>query len=444
MVLWAGPVAGALHVTILHPDGLRTSYSFLAHVAVVRGQEVSAGEVIGLSSGRLHFGLRDGDGYLDPASLFGSGSFRVRLVPLGGPDPLGPEAELTEQRDLAGLVARAEARWGPLAHYAHEVWPGVRANRVLDRWLSWWRDRDDCTPEGVVVDPPAERRIAVLVGGLGTSSERSTVERVDTSALGYSDEDVVRFSYAGGRTPPEGGQGAALTALPSSTYGPAHTQGDLLESGGRLRELLGEVAAAAPGVPIDVIAHSQGGVVAQLALTQQVPGEPLPEAVDLVVTIGSPHDGADLATAVAAVRGTPRGDAALEWLRGSLDLPLDPDSTAIRQLSETSTLSTVLGSDRVPGSVRVLTIAARGDLTVAAPHTRLAGAEHHVIPAVGADAHTHLPGDGRTTHEIALALDGRPPSCESAFDVMADLGVSEGVSWAEDTLGFMAGVLARA
>ena len=42
-VVFAGPVAGTLHVTIVHPDGLRTTYSFLAAVAGARGRPGRAG-----------------------------------------------------------------------------------------------------------------------------------------------------------------------------------------------------------------------------------------------------------------------------------------------------------------------------------------------------------------------------------------------------------------
>ena len=42
LVVFAGPVAGALHVTVLHGDGIRTSYSFLAVIRVRRGPVWSA------------------------------------------------------------------------------------------------------------------------------------------------------------------------------------------------------------------------------------------------------------------------------------------------------------------------------------------------------------------------------------------------------------------
>jgi murein DD-endopeptidase MepM/ murein hydrolase activator NlpD len=89
-VTFAGAVAGSLHVTIAHPDGVRTSYSYLATVAVAAGTEVQRGHVVGTTGARLHVGARRGDTYIDPASLWGRrGPPWVRLAPLDGgvPEP---------------------------------------------------------------------------------------------------------------------------------------------------------------------------------------------------------------------------------------------------------------------------------------------------------------------------------------------------------------------
>ena len=43
-VTFAGSVAGTLHVTVLHADGVRTTYSFLRRVDVVVGQAVRQGD----------------------------------------------------------------------------------------------------------------------------------------------------------------------------------------------------------------------------------------------------------------------------------------------------------------------------------------------------------------------------------------------------------------
>ncbi len=91
-VVFAGAVAGRLHVTILHPDGLRSSYSFLAAIRVRVGQRVRGGALVGVAGERFHVGVRRGTTYVDPASLWGRPvrGGRVLLVPLDGGPRLGP------------------------------------------------------------------------------------------------------------------------------------------------------------------------------------------------------------------------------------------------------------------------------------------------------------------------------------------------------------------
>ena len=84
VVTFAGLVAGELDLTIRHPDGLRSSYVDLASVRVRRGDRIDAGQVVGAATDRLHLGVRRGDTYLDPASLWGTRlAGRVVLVPEG-------------------------------------------------------------------------------------------------------------------------------------------------------------------------------------------------------------------------------------------------------------------------------------------------------------------------------------------------------------------------
>jgi murein DD-endopeptidase MepM/ murein hydrolase activator NlpD len=79
-VTFAGQVAGRLVVTVEHPDGLRSSLVGLATVSVTRGQSVVRGHPLGRTGSRLHLGVRRGDQYLDPATLFGRRG-PARLVP---------------------------------------------------------------------------------------------------------------------------------------------------------------------------------------------------------------------------------------------------------------------------------------------------------------------------------------------------------------------------
>ena len=81
-VVFAGRVGPSRHVTILHPDGLRSSYSYLDEILVVVGQQVSTGDSVGRAGPRLHLGIRAGSAYLDPAALFAAAAATPRLVPV--------------------------------------------------------------------------------------------------------------------------------------------------------------------------------------------------------------------------------------------------------------------------------------------------------------------------------------------------------------------------
>ena len=81
IVSFAGKVGPDRHVTVAHPDGVRTSYSRLATVAVRSGQRVGAGHIVGTAGASLHFGARIGEAYVDPAVLLGA-TGRARLVPV--------------------------------------------------------------------------------------------------------------------------------------------------------------------------------------------------------------------------------------------------------------------------------------------------------------------------------------------------------------------------
>jgi murein DD-endopeptidase MepM/ murein hydrolase activator NlpD len=92
VVAFAGAVAGSRYVSIDHPDGVRTTYSWLGAIEVRRGDRVDRGEVIassgaghpGVDPAHLHLGARIGDRYIDPMLLLDRGSLvgLVRLAPL--------------------------------------------------------------------------------------------------------------------------------------------------------------------------------------------------------------------------------------------------------------------------------------------------------------------------------------------------------------------------
>jgi murein DD-endopeptidase MepM/ murein hydrolase activator NlpD len=131
VVAFAGRVAGVGVVSVDHSGGLRTTYQPVTP-AVVRGEPVTRGQVLGLLAGSgghcppaacLHWGLRRGATYLDPLTVLGPVATRVRLLPVWstGPAPVSS----------AGSALRTSARAGPAGapHARAPTGPG-RAERV--------------------------------------------------------------------------------------------------------------------------------------------------------------------------------------------------------------------------------------------------------------------------------------------------------------------------
>ena len=87
VVVFAGAVAGRLAVTVVHPDGRRSSLTGLVSLAVRVGDMVRRGSLIGAAGEGLHLGVREGDRYVDPAGLFSAVRRRAVLIPLGPPVP---------------------------------------------------------------------------------------------------------------------------------------------------------------------------------------------------------------------------------------------------------------------------------------------------------------------------------------------------------------------
>jgi hypothetical protein len=464
-VTFAGQVGGALHVTVTHPDGLRTSYSFLASLDVRKGAQVRAGDQLGTAGTDLHFGVRAPDGtYLDPEALLaGQLEGRPVLVPgtAEGADPL------EERRHLLGvvgdaLVGAAEAAAGGARAVAEATWVGATA--TLERihhaveltgeeLVAAVKDLlgVDCTDGAVAPPPVEERRIVVLVSGLGTDSGGSSAWELPTDELGYADADVVRFSYNGGRSPADGvpydPTSSGLAGIEQRPFDGRDSQRSLAESSSALADLLAEVAERAPGVPIDVIAHSQGGVVSRLAVDHAGRDGRLPAEVESLVTLGSPHAGAPLADWVVSMQGHSSGGALLDEARErGIQAPLDPNLPAIAELATHGSPTSEVHGRAMPDGVRFTSIGARGDAIVPAGQTRDAAGHHVVVDSLhGTDqeigiggglqgAHSELPSSPDALREVALAVNGMPPTCQALLDRAIDLAASEAIGGAERAL----------
>jgi murein DD-endopeptidase MepM/ murein hydrolase activator NlpD len=86
-VVFAGPVAGTIYVTVLVAGGRKVTYGDVRGLTVRPGDRVAAGQLVAHSTGRLLLSVRLGATYLDPAPLLGHWEGRPRLLPTDGAPP---------------------------------------------------------------------------------------------------------------------------------------------------------------------------------------------------------------------------------------------------------------------------------------------------------------------------------------------------------------------
>lgn len=318
-------------------------------------------------------------------------------------------------------------------HYMEAHRPRAHLQRFVSAAHAWWKARQDCTPEAVPQPKLQERHILVRVAGLGSTSGDGAIDDVDSAALGYAPGDDYRFSYRGG------------TAA-ENAYAASDTTKDIRESGRRLRDLLARIEAENPGVPIDIVAHSQGGLVARSALTDEGdPTDPRLPKVNSLVTLGTPHLGTPAATAATMLGHTMVGGLVLDGARAALPDTFDPAGMSVTQMAEHSAFIHRLNNRPLPEGMHATSIAAREDIVVPAGVTLLAGANNVTVSAPGhLNDHGELPGSAQAEREIALAIAGQAPTCQRFLDAMADAAVSGLVYYTETGLGRSAWMGARA
>ena len=471
VVAFAGSVAGSLHVAVAHDGNLRTTYAFLAGISVRAGDRVARGQVVGAAgatgpeheAGGLHFGVRLGDRYVNPQQLFAACDLThlVRLIPADEApaepwdDRRAVSGSLTSARsgvasvagDLAGALGdgveaagdAARSGWDAMSGPAGAVaggaralaGVGARAGRGLVGVASaavghtpagivasvaadvavgagdWWRHRQECSDGAADADGTGgSGHLLMAVGGIDTAgAPDEPTFGLDTHALGYRDDEVRYFSYA-----PDGG-----------AYRARQTHGDLQRAGRRLAEQLKQAQRENPGREVDLIAHSQGGVVVDVFLQDYYDAaDPAYPPIGTVVTLSSPHEGAPLATAAADWRASPVGRALIDAAEERVAVAPSSAAPSVRQLDEHSRFLRDLWDDRLPEHVDFTTIGASDDVLVPATQVDVPDATKVVVDVGGGplNDHTNIPRDPGALRVVRAALEGRAPPC---------VGVAEGL-----------------
>ena len=478
-VVFAGQVGGSLHVVVDHGHGVRTSLSFLATISVRPGAIVVRGRPVGTAGGIgpehevgvLHVGVRVGEEYVDPMRLFVAVDLAavVRLAPVrdepsatGYSTPAGEARGLAESlhipRGIPGLEPEPEpSLWDRATDFVGGVWagattagayllaPGIAVWHVIrdrtpvgatvedlrsmsSRLLASWRSRSECTADTAArPGGGGSGHLLFAVGGINSATRPRTgvTFGLDTAALGYRDGEVGWYSYSG--------RGGAYTA--------SDTWGDLVVQGYQLRDQLRAFARASPGREVDLVAHSQGGVVVDV-FTNLVydPADPTLPPLGNVVTLSSPHRGAPLATLAQEIRSTPEGRRFLETAEQLAGGALPPSGgTATRQLAEGSRLLDRIWSGSRPDQLDVTAIGATDDVTVPAANATHPDAETVTVDPAGFDDHSTIVDDRAAMAAARLALEGGAPPCVGLLKGVRGAIEPVVIRRVEITLGHVAG-----
>jgi hypothetical protein len=253
--------------------------------------------------------------------------------------------------------------------------------------------------------PPADgtggsaHRVMVVAGinSSGAAWDRGPTVDLDVDALGYhGDEGEVRyFSYAD-----DGGR-----------YTQDDTHRPVRESARLLAEQLRAMQRENPGREVDLIAHSQGGLVVDVFLADFYrAGDRSFPPLGNVVTLSSPHEGAPLATVGQQVRATRKGKAILDHVEDVLPIP-PPSSPAVRDLAEGSSVVREVQDHGVPAHFDYTTIGATEDFVVPATNISLPGATETVAAVNDVNEHSAIVRAPDALKAVRAALEGRPPPC---------------------------------
>ncbi|MCA1840456.1 MAG: peptidoglycan DD-metalloendopeptidase family protein [Actinobacteria bacterium] len=292
--------------------------------------------------------------------------------------------------------------------------------------------------------PAPNQNIVVAIPGISSSTPLRPDKNIDRAEpiigidfrrLGYAEDKIFNYSYKG--VADNGGGGPYRL---HAKYTAEDTYKSIRDSAQLLSDEIDSIHEKFPDQRIDLVAHSQGGLVAEAYLTNFYRrGSLTSPKVDHLVTFSTPHLGADAAALAPLLSDSPSGRRILKRIDGIADryaLP-KPSSTSAREMWENSSFLRELSASWSPGETKVTTVGASFDFVVPPQRTLLPGAKHYTASLsarASLSAHSGILAAPESQSILYAALSNAPAACTQFRDAFADSGSGPLISSVETDL----------
>jgi hypothetical protein len=286
--------------------------------------------------------------------------------------------------------------------------------------VTWWAQRSHCDSHAPDADGTggSDHRVMIVAGLDSSITNGGPSSALPADRLGYEAKEVSYFSYAR-----DGGD-----------YTAADTEGSLVTAARRLGAQLRELQRREPGREVDLLGHSQGGVVIAEFLTHVYhPSDPSYPPLGTAVVMASPLGGATGATVFDGLRRSSAGRQALNAAHAA-GFP-NPNAESIAELSKRSEFMRAQDATRLPAMVQLTTIGAAQDVIAPAGDTAKRGAQSYTAIPHGLNGHSSIVTDGSALRATRAALERKPLPCQSLATTLTGEILSTAIATAERRIG---------
>jgi hypothetical protein len=370
----------------------------------------------------------------------------VHLAPTT--DPPRPASRASERRGLLAGLARGagaivHATGAALATSAHAVGSGLAAAgggirrfvasrfpmqaavaRGLSHYLS---QRGNCDSHAPPADGTggSDHRVMIIAGLDSSVTNGGPSFALPAGRLGYESKDVSYFSYAR-----DGGD-----------YTAVDTEGSLRTAARRLGAQLRELERQEPGREVDLIGHSQGGVIMTEFLAHVYhASDPSYPPLGFAVAMASPLGGDTGATVEGNLNRSAVGRLALRAAHAA-GAP-DPNARSVAQLDKRSRFVGELDPSRLSPMVDLTSIGATQDVIAPAVDSARHGALSFTVTPHSLNGHSGIVTDDSALRATRAAIEGKPLPCQSLTTILTGEIVSTAIATAEQRIGQVASVVA--